>query len=233
MNIMVYVHSLKSEGGTAPFRSSALDGAMQTAERIPGVRITAVAVDGPGGREAIRAGLALAADEGLLLPVPGLSPYDSAALGRLLADGVRAFERERGPVDAVFCGDADPGQDGLGPALAGSLGWPQVTGASRAEANGEGLTVWRNWDDESILLRVETPCVISFLPSGAPAGYPLISRLMAANQAEIPSCDIQAAPELQQILSFSPSPRRRRTSFREGKDDVEALVRILADEHMI
>ena len=230
---MAYVHSLKSEGDHTPFRSSALDGAIQTAERVPGVRITAVAVDGPGGEEALRASLALAADEGLLLRGPGVSPYDGAALGRLLADAVRAVEQEKGPVDAVFCGDSDPGQDGLGPALAGWLGWPQVTGVTRAEADGENLKVWRNWDDECTLLRVGTPCVISFLPSEAPASYPLLSRLMAANQAQIPCREMGARPALRQILAFSPRPRLGRTFYGESQDDAEALVKTLVAGHLI
>ncbi|HJG85518.1 hypothetical protein [Pseudoflavonifractor capillosus] len=233
MNILVCVHALKGESGTGPFRSSALDGAIQAAERIPGVQITAVAMQDFGGTERLRSSLALAADEAILLQGPDASAYDSAALGRMLSEAVRRMEQEKGPVDAVFCGDSDPGQDGLGPALAGCLGWPQITGVRKVEADGESLKVWRSWEDEYALLRVGTPCVLSFLPSDAPPGYPQIARLMAANQVEIPSYGMTAAPNIQQLLAFSPRPRQRWITLRATQEDTELLARLLADEYMI
>ena len=221
MNILVCVHALKSESGTGPFRSSALDGAIQTAERIPGVRITAVAMQAFDGAELLRSSIALAADEALLIQGSDTSPYDCVAVG------------ETGPVGAVFCGDGDPGQDGLGPALAGCLGWPQVTGVSRVEADGAGLRVWRNWEEEWALLQVGTPCVLSFLPSEDPASYPQLSRLMAANQAELPSRKVQTAPDLRQSLAFRPRPREKQISHGAAREDVESVVQALADDHMI
>lgn len=233
MNILVCVHALKGESGTVPFRSSALDGAIQTAERIPGVKITAVAMQDFDGAELLRSSMALAADRVLLLQGPHPSTYDSVGLGAMLAEAVRAAEQETGPVDAVFCGDSDPGQDGLGPALAGCLGWPQVTGVSRVEAGGESLKVWRNWEDEWVLLQVRTPCVLSFLPSENPASYPQFSRLMAANQAELPIRKVQTVPDLQQALAFRPRPRERRVSYRATQEDVGSVVQALAAEHII
>ena len=114
MHIMVYVHSLTGESGAGLFRSSALDGAIQVAKEIPDTRITAVAMDRPNGDEVLRSSLALAADAALLLQGPEFAVYDSVTLACLLAGAVQAAEREQGPVDAVFCGDSDPGQDGLG-----------------------------------------------------------------------------------------------------------------------
>ena len=233
MNILVCVHALKGESGNVPFRSSALDGAIQTAERIPGVRITAVAMQAFDGAELLRSSIALAADEALLIQGSDTSPYDCVGLGTMLAEAVRVAERETGPVDAVFCGDGDPGQDGLGPALAGCLGWPQVTGVSRVEADGAGLRVWRNWEEEWALLQVGTPCVLSFLPSEDPASYPQLSRLMAANQAELPSRKVQTAPDLRQSLAFRPRPREKQISHGAAREDVESVVQALADDRMI
>ena len=233
MNILVCVHALKGESGNVPFRSSALDGAIQTAERIPDLRITAVAMEDFDGAELLRSSRALGAAKALLLQGHGPSPYDCVGLGAMLAEAVRTAEGEPGPVDAVFCGDSDLGQDGLGPALAGYLGWPQVTGVSKVEADGAGLKVWRNWEGECALLQVETPCVLSFLPSEDPASYPQLSRLMAANQAELPSRKIQTASDLRQSLAFRPRPREKRISYGAVWEDVESVVKALADDHMI
>lgn len=233
MNIMVYVRALAPESGTAPFRSGALDGAIQAAERIPGVRITAVAMDEPGGEEALRASLALAADEAFLLQGSRTSQHDITALGDLLADAVQSMERERGPLAAVFCGDIAPGQDGLGPALAGRLGWPQVTGASGIEPDEENLLVWRKWDEECALLRIRTPCVISFLPSQNPASYPKLPRLMAANREEIPTRIFRVDPYLRETMSFPLQPKHKRIFQQGSRNAVESLAEILRAEHLL
>ncbi len=230
MNILMCVCAPVSDSGDHVSRPGALNGAMQASEKIPGVRITAAAVEEPGGIETLRTCLALAADKAVLIRNPGISRYDPAAFGALMAGAVASIEETDGTFDAIFCGDNDQGQEGLGPALAGYLGRPQITGASSIERDAHSLLVRQNWDGACTLLQVNTPCVISFLPSHAPVGYPKLPRLMAANRAEVPVYGVQTSPRVQQLLSFHPRPGNERI-FKGSEAGL--FVKCLLDEPLL
>ena len=233
LRILACVRPMMDGGLDGPVRLSALEGAMQMADVYPGVEISALALDEPGGEDVLRTCLALAADRAYLVQGPAISELDMVAIGYLMAGAVRAIEAADKPFDAIFCGDADPGQDGLGPALAGWLDYPQITGACSAELGGQDFRVWRNWDGELTCLRVKTPCVVSFLRPGSQARYPRLPRLMAANSAELPVIKMQTAPFLHEVLPFRLQPKAKQVL--DGTDEcaVNTLVELLEREHIL
>jgi len=204
---------------------------MQLADVCPNVEIVASALDEPGGEDILRTCLALAANRAFLVEKPGLCDLDMAAVGRLMASAARQIEKTVGNIDAIFCGDADPGGDGLGPTIAGWLGWPQVVGVCKADPAGQYFQIWKNWDEEFTCSQVKTPCVVSFLPFKGPARYPQLPRLMAANQAELPILRVQTESYLRETMTFQLRPRARQIFCSDNA--VDALVALLIKEHIV
>lgn len=208
-------------------RLSALEAAVHMAEKYPEARIYALAVDEPGGEEAVRSCLAHVAERAYLARGAAVDPIDAVAAGLLMAQAVETIERREGPFDLIFCGDAEPGQDGLAPALAGYLNRMQVTGVSEVEPEDSGFLVRRRWDEELAAIRVNGPCVLSFLQPTGPAIYPKLSRLMEANLADVEVIETAAAPQAGQAVLFNTRPRTVRMLEATDPDTMPELADLL------
>jgi electron transfer flavoprotein beta subunit len=101
-----------------------------------GGEVTLVSM-GPGGAlEAIRRGLSMGADKGLLVTDDALEGADALATAKVLAGAIR-----RSDFDVVIAGvESTDGYTGTMPAtLAELLGVPQVTFVKRFESTGDGV----------------------------------------------------------------------------------------------
>lgn len=232
LRLLVCIRPIPNIGSDGPTRLSALEAAMQMA-KAHSAEITVLAPNEPGGEDALRSCLALAADSAYLVQGPAVCELDTIAIAQLMAGAVTRLETATGPFAVILCADSDPGQDGLGPALSAWLGLPQITGVCSFELNGRSLRVRRNWDDEFTWLRVETPCVLSFLRPSSPVPYPALPRLMAANRAEIPTILTQRESYLYQTASSHIQPKDR--LMLDGSDPhiAEILIKLLKEEHIL
>lgn len=217
---------------TSP-RFSALEGAVQLAGEVSEVTVQAVALDEPGGESALRTCLAHIAERAVLVQGPAVDAADTAAAGCLLAQAVRVLEQEGDPFDLIACADWDLGQDGLGPALAGCLDRPQVTGAAQVRPDGSGFRVRQQREGEQVELWVERPCVVSFLRAPVPLHYPRLPRMMAANRAELEYMTVTELPPVWGSVTCAQRPRPQRVQAAQGEEAISGLVRLLKAQYLI
>ena len=95
-------------------------------------------------RDAIRKGLSMGADRGILLTDPGLGGADALLTARALAAAIKDEN-----ADLVICGtESYDGSTGMvPPMLAELLGFPQLTFAKHVEVEGSSVTVHRQTAD--------------------------------------------------------------------------------------
>ena len=207
-----------------PIKHSSLETALQMVYAHPNIEITALTTDEPGGEAILRTCLSFVAVRGVLTAVPKQLELDLMALAHFMAGAIQELERISGPFDAILCGDNDPDQDGLGPALAGCLGRPQATGVFAVSPGPQGFRVWRDWNMERSCLKVPSPCVLSILPLKVPPRYPDLLRMAVSNWAELPILAPQAQLYVHTTVSFPLRPRSSRMFYEDDPHMIESLI---------
>lgn len=233
IHILVCIRASAVGRKEASTRFSALDGAMQLVEEQSGAKVSALALDEAGAEDALRICLAHIADSAFLARGPAVDAGDAAAAGCLMAEAVRTIERRDGPFDLIFCGDSDPGQDGLGSALAECLDRPQVTGAIGVTLDRRHFLVRQRREDGMALIRAELPGVVSFVGGAAPARYPQLSRLMAANEAGLRVVQTSTVPPSWGSAVFFEQHRTKRVLTFDEENAVPMLVELLREALVI
>lgn len=224
MRILLCICPVSGALQELPVKHSSLEAALQMVNANPDTEITALTTDGPGSEAVLRACLSFVAARGFFAAVPKQLELDLMALAYFMAGAVRELEHMSGPFDAILCGDNDPGQDGLGPALAGCLGRPQATGVFAVSPGPQSFRVWRDWNMERSCLQVPSPCVLSILPWKAPPRYPDLLRLAASNRAVLPTLKPQARLYFHTVASFPLRPRSRRMFYEDDPRMIECLM---------
>jgi electron transfer flavoprotein beta subunit len=136
-------------------------------------------------REALKAAVAMGADNAILINDPELVNGDSATVGRALAAGIKKI----GACDLVLCGrqasDTDGGQ--VLHWIAETLDLPTVVPVTKIEAvEGNQLTVHRLIEDGYQRLKVELPALLGVSSEINEARHPSVRGTMAAGRAMIP-----------------------------------------------
>jgi electron transfer flavoprotein beta subunit len=142
-----------------PFDAIALEEALRIRERQdPACEVLAVSIGSVEWESELRTALAMGADRALLVRCD--EPLDPWSVAQVLSAIVH-----REQPDLVFMGKqaVDDDCNQTGQMLAGLLGWPQATFASRIEflADGESLKVARETDLGLETIRVRLPAVIT------------------------------------------------------------------------
>jgi electron transfer flavoprotein beta subunit len=139
-----------------PFDEIALEEALRMKEAGKAADVVAVSVGPAAVQEQLRAALALGADRAIHLVVE--RPLQPLNIARLLA----ALARREAPGLILMGKQAiDDDCNQTPQMLAGLLGWPQATFASKIELEGETATVAREVDAGLEYLSVDLPAVIS------------------------------------------------------------------------
>jgi electron transfer flavoprotein beta subunit len=139
-----------------PFDEIALEEALRMKEAGKAADVVAVSVGPAAVQEQLRAALALGADRAIHLVVE--RPLQPLNIARLLA----ALARREAPGLVLMGKQAiDDDCNQTPQMLAGLLGWPQATFASKIELEGETATVAREVDAGLEYLSVDLPAVIS------------------------------------------------------------------------
>ena len=153
--------SLKREG--VPLLLNPFDAwTVAHAVRLGADEVVAMTMGPPQAEDALRECLGRGADRCIHLSDRVFAVADTIGTSRTLA---MAIEREG--ADLVVCGrkavDAETWQ--VPPQVAAFLGWPQVTGVTELQLDGDVLRVTRETDEGSDLYEVTPPAVVSV---GAP-----------------------------------------------------------------
>jgi electron transfer flavoprotein beta subunit len=133
-------------------------------------------------KDAIRKGLSMGADRGVLISDAQLAGADALLTARVLAAAIKA----EAP-DIVICGtESYDGSTGMvPPMLAELLGMPQLTTAKKVEVDGSTIKVHRQTADGYQIVEAATPVLISVTAGIAEPRYASLKGIMAARSKEI------------------------------------------------
>ena len=139
-----------------PFDEIAVEEAVRIKERGEATEVVAVSIGSVKSQDTLRTALAMGADRAILVKTD--AAVEPLAVAKLLK---RVVENES--ADLVIMGkqaiDDDCNQSGQ--MLAGLLGWPQGTFASKVQLNGEKVRVVREVDGGLETLLLKKPAVIT------------------------------------------------------------------------
>ena len=147
-----------------------------------GGEVVLVSMGPERAKDAIRKGLSMGADRGILITDPQLAGADALLTARVLAASIKAEQ-----ADLVICGtESYDGSTGMvPPMLAELLGVPQLTVAKKVEINGSNVKVHRQTSDGYQIVEAATPALITVTAGIAEPRYASLKGIMAARSKEI------------------------------------------------
>lgn len=165
------------------FDAIAVEAALRLRDALGQGKITVMSMGPEGARDVIKHGLAMGADEGLLLCDKAFEDGDSYTTALTLATAIRKL----GDCDLVLCGrqavDWDMGQ--VGSFIAEMLGVPCITIAKDVKAVNGKLHVERVLLDGTETLEVAPPCVVTVSNELGEPRYPQLRQIMAAARKQV------------------------------------------------
>jgi electron transfer flavoprotein beta subunit len=209
-----------------PFDEIAVEEAVQIKERGEAREVIAVSIGSAKAADTLRTALAMGADRAILVKTE--STIEPLAVAKILK---RVVESEN--PDLVIMGkqaiDDDCNQSGQ--MLAGLLGWPQGTFASKLELNGSKIRVVREVDGGLETLLLSRPAVVTTDLRLNEPRYASLPNIMKAKKKTIDettpeSLGVDIAPRLK-ILGIA-EPKGREAGIRV--DSVAVLVEKLKNE---
>lgn len=193
-----------------------------------GGTVTLIAAGPERTKEALRTGLAMGADEAMLITGPGLEPSDHLGTARVLAAAIKAL-----PHDLVICGklSTDDNASIVGPALAELLSLPQATAIAHLEVDASATTalVHREVEGGVEILEVPLPALLTVERSLNEPRYPSLPGIMKAKRKEIKTSTPtdQEAEASSRLTKLVPPPKRQAGRVIEADAD-KAVAEIVA-----
>lgn len=147
-----------------------------------GGEVVLVSMGPERAKDAIRKGLSMGADRGILITDPKLAGADALLTARALAAAIKAEN-----ADLVICStESYDGSTGMvPPMLAELLGVPQLTFAKKVEVNGLNIKIHRQTADGYQVVEAATPALITVTAGIAEPRYASLKGIMAARSKEI------------------------------------------------
>src|SRR5438445_6897634 len=183
-----------------------------------GGTVTLVSVGAERVKEALRTGLAMGADDALLVSDPALAGAEQLGIARVLAAVIRTR-----PHDVVICGklSTDDNAATVGAALAEYLSLPQATAIAHLDVDGggAGAVVHREVEGGVEVLAVPFPAVLTVERSLNEPRYPSLPGIMKARRKEIKTVTLDhlglaaatvgMAAARARLVRLSPPPARK------------------------
>jgi electron transfer flavoprotein beta subunit len=146
--------------------------------------ITLISMGPERATEAIRKGLSMGADSGILVTDIALQGSDAVSTAKVLAKTI-----ESGGFDLVFCGtESTDARMSVVPAmLAEILGWAQLTfaGSVKVDISANQVEIARMTDSGVENMSAKFPCVVSVIEKINEPRYPSFKGIMAAKKKPI------------------------------------------------
>jgi len=162
----------------SPFDEQAVEAALRIRERHAGTKITVITLGPESARNAIKHGLAMGADEGVLLHDSVFDDADSHITAHALAAAIRRL----GGCDLVLTGrqaaDRDAGVVGAG--VGELLGLPVISFAKEVQLTGAVVRVERVLDDGSEIVEAALPALVTVSNELGAARTPNLRETMRA-----------------------------------------------------
>lgn len=173
--------------GVAPvvsqFDAIAVEAAMRIKDKAPDTKVTVMSLGPASARDAIKHGLAMGADDGVLLQDDAFNDSDSFATATALAAAIKKL----GSVDLILTGrqavDWDTGVTGL--ALAEMLGVPGITFAKDVQVADGKVVVERVLPDATERVEAALPAVVTVSNELGEPRYPKLQQIMQAARKQV------------------------------------------------
>ena len=189
-----------------PYDHFALERALEIKAKT-GAKITLLSMGPNQATAVLRLGLALGADEGVLLSDRAFAGSDTWATSYALATAIQKI----GAYDLILCGqmaiDGDTAQ--TGPGIAYHLNIPQITFCEAVDASGSQIVVKKLIDGGHQIIEADLPALVTMtMPHDYVAKYPSFLAAHTAQEKPISvwtAADIGADPSK---LGLNGSPTR-------------------------
>lgn len=226
--------------------ANALEEALKIKDMYDDVHITVITMGPPQAKDMLLEGLAMGADEAVLISDRAVGGSDTWATSNALAAAVNKI----GDFDLIFAGrqaiDGDTAQ--VGPQLAEKMDIPQVTYVKEFEIdkNMKDITVQRALEDGYEIIKIQTPCMLTAIKELNTPRYMSIHGIFEAkdkplhvwNAADIAvdlkTVGLEASPT-NVFRSFTPKPKGKGVMI-DGdseKDIAKNLLINLKGKHVI
>lgn len=193
-----------------------------------GGEVVLVSMGPERAKDAIRKGLSMGADRGILVSDPALAGADALLTARVLAAAIKQEQP-----DLVICGtESYDGSTGMvPPMLAELLGSPQLTFAKRVELDGATVKIHRQTADGYQIVEAPTPALITVTAAIAEPRYASLKGIMAARSKEIKQLalgdlSVDKSEPAETILGVADAETRKAGEVIE--DDGTAVDKIVA-----
>jgi len=187
-------------------------------------------------KDAIRKGLSMGADRGVLITDPQLAGADALLTARVLAAAIKAEN-----ADLVICStESYDGSTGMvPPMLAELLGVPQLTFAKKVEVAGSTIKVHRQTADGYQVVEAATPVLITVTAGIAEPRYASLKGIMAARSKEIKQIGlgdlgIEVGEAAETIQGFADAETRKAGAVIEFDGTaLDKIMAVLADAKVV
>ena len=201
-----------------------------------GGEVVLVSMGPERAKDAIRKGLSMGADRGILITDPGLAGADALLTARALAAAIKA----EAP-DLVICGtESYDGSTGMvPPMLAELLGIPQLTVAKKVEIDGSTLKVHRQTADGYQVVEATTPALITVTAAIAEPRYASLKGIMAARSKEIKQVGmgdlgVERGESVETIEGIADADARKAgTVIEDDGTAVERIMQLLTEAKVV
>lgn len=212
-----------------PDDKAGIEAALCIKERVGGT-VTLVTMGPPQADVALREGLAMGADKGILLSDRAFGGADTWATSSTIAAALKKLD-----YDLIITGrqaiDGDTAQ--VGPQIAEHLGLPQVSYAEEIEPFEDKLIVKRQFEDRYHLLEVKTPCLITALSELNTPRYMSVQGIFDAyREKEVITWTLADLEDTidQSNIGLKGSPTRVKKSFTKALKPAGIVHNVDADE---
>src|SRR5437879_5861849 len=187
-------------------------------------------------KDAIRKGLSMGADRGVLISDDQLAGADVLLTARALAAAIKPEEP-----DLVICAtESYDGSTGMvPPMLAELLGLPQLTIAKKVEVDGSNVKVHRQTADGYQVVEASTPALITVTAGIAEPRYASPKGIMAArskeiNQVGLGDLGIQRGELGETVEGISDAEARKAGAIIEDDGTaVDRIIQVLAQANVV
>ncbi len=219
-----------------PYDELAVEEALRIRE-IHGGRVTLLSVGPDSAKDALRTGIAMGADEAMIIDDAALSGIDGLVTARLLAAAIRRL-----PYDVVIAGQraVDDEQYLVGPAVAAFLGIPAMTLVTHQEIADGKIRCRRAIDGGTLVLEAPLRALFTTQRGINEPRYTSLKGVMKAKKTAIPALSpnelgIDAAALVPKVLvrALQPPPKRPEGHLIDGanvQEKVRNLVSVLQKE---
>ena len=203
--------------------------------------ITLISMGPDRATEALRKGLSMGADDGILISDPSLAGSDALATSKVLAEVIKS-----GGFDLVFCGteSTDARMSVIPAMLAERLGWAQLSfaGSVTVDPASSRVEIARMTDAGVETMSANFPAVVSVIEKINEPRYPSFKGIMAAKKKPIETktvgdlglSDVGLASAWSVVDDATARPPRAKgIKVEDSGDGGTKLVEFLAEKRLV